>query len=129
MTTKLITITLLTIFLVSCKNQKLICNEIKSVRVPPVVLKDVSFQFMRCRARCFDVNKWEALPIANCPEISHFDLNYDTNDLLNGSNEVVNLPLQECEGLAGFSIYDIGLFIKPTVKRLSEINEATCGGE
>ena len=115
---KLITIILSTIFLTSCKNQKLICKEIDNAKVNPVIMYDVSFVFNRCRARCFDVNEWKTLPISNCPRLID-----DTEDL---TAESVNYEIEKCEGVAGFAIEDIAREIRPNVKRLSDLNKDVC---
>lgn len=121
---KLLTIMLLTIFSTSCKQQKLICKEIESAKINPVVMYDVSFVFNRCRARCFDVNEWKALPISNCPKLNQDQIISESTE--EGFVESVNLDITACEGVAGFSIDDIAREMRPKIKRLSDLNEDIC---
>lgn len=136
MGTKAITILMLMTFLISCKNQKFICREIKNNMIAPTVLYDVSFVFNRCRARCFDANKWETLPISSCPKLIPTDLKFldiveDHDELsklqLKGSPQAVNLDLEDCEGVAGFKVNDMALEIRPKVKRLNDLKIDSCG--
>jgi hypothetical protein len=97
------TILLLTLFLSSC----LTCPKIK-----PRVSCDVSFQFDRCRCRCFDISKVKAVDSKLCG----VDWNSDVKDF----------PLQSCEGIAGFYLEDIAIHIKPEALELKQCVEDTC---
>jgi len=137
MRTKLTTILLLTTFLISgCKNQKFICAEIKSARVAPVAMYDVSFVFNRCRVRCFDVNKWETLPLNSCPQLTppeyeDFLVENNEDELkklgLKGSAEAVNLDINDCEGVIGFKVDSIANELRPKIKRLHSLKVDSCG--
>jgi hypothetical protein len=101
------------IFLSSCKT-KIICAQINSAKIKPVMIYDVSFQFNRCRGRCLDVNKWETVPLNQCS---------GTQEDLGDS---VNFPLESCEGIAGFPFDDIANNIRPNIKKLDAIKEDYC---
>lgn len=115
---KLITIILPMIFLISCKT-KIICGQINSARIVPVMLYDVSFQFNRCRGRCFDVNEWKTLPINRC--IGELDSQY-----IPVIDNAINYPLEYCDGVAGFSLDDMSENIRPKVKELNAIKGDYC---
>jgi len=135
MVIKLLTIITLTIFSISGCKDKIICAEIKSAEIKPVVLYDVSFTFKRCRVRCFDANKWTTLPISSCPVLSAYasdyaesvvnfnELDLDTKKI---NFDAVNLPLEQCEGVAGFSLEDHAKEIGPKVKELNQIKVDNC---
>lgn len=121
---KLTIIALLTIFLTSCKNQKFICSEIKGNRIDPVVMYDVSFVFNRCRARCFDPNEWKTIDSNLCPSMPQGEI---VEEFLDGEFlNSINLPIEECEGMAGFKIEPIAREIRPKIKRLNEIYVDNC---
>lgn len=125
---KLIMILASMIFFGSCKNQKFICSEIRQAKIDPVVMYDISFVFNRCRARCFDVNKWETLPLNSCPQLvppeyEDFKIDYDEK----GVAQAINLDLEDCEGVAGFNLDAIGKEIRPKVKRLASLKVDSCG--
>lgn len=128
---KLITMLLLMTFSVSCKNQKFICAEIKKSEIPPTVMHNINFQFNRCRVRCFDLNKWEALPIKDCPELNPlaeqgFSVSQEVNE--NGvTEESINLEISACDGIIGFSADDASKKVRPSVKALANIKKDSCG--
>lgn len=121
---KIVIIALLMTFLISCKNQKLICNEIRDNRIDNVVMYDVSFVFDRCRARCFDVNEWKTIDAVKCPSMPAGE---PVQTLINGQYiNSIDLPLEDCEGVAGFKIDPIAREIRPKLKRLNEMYNALC---
>ena len=122
-------ILLWTIFLSSCVRQAIICNQIKTSEVKPLMMYDVSFKYSRCRGRCFDANKWETLKMGACvPMITE---PVDTARVLfNGKEEtieVINYPLEHCEDLTGFNYKDMAYEIRPKVKKLHNIKIDNCG--
>jgi len=114
------------IFLTSCKD-KIICKEIKSYAIKPLVLYDVSFQFNRCRARCFNANKWITLPINSCPELSAYASDYPETFQITKDGETVNLPLEQCEGVSGFYLNDMATELRPKIKSLDSLKTENCG--
>lgn len=101
---RLITILLLTTFLGSCRSVQtsVICSEIRNQEINPVELCDISFQFLRCRCRQFDMNSWAS------------------------TSEAVDYPLEHCDGMAGFKLDDMALEIRPKVKALYRLKENLC---
>jgi hypothetical protein len=79
------------------------------------MLYDISFQFDRCRGRCFDLNEWKALPMNMCAGMESYAL-----------AESINLPLESCEGIAGFTIEDMAVEIRPKIKKLDAIKKDYC---
>lgn len=129
-TIKLIMILLWMIFLTSCKSQ-IVCSQIKEAEIVPTPMCDISFQFNRCRCRCFDLNRWDSLPLRYCPDM-RVELGFvDYSDSFAkekkfSSTEAVNLPLNACEGLVGFNYKHIASNIRPKVKQLNIIKEDNC---
>jgi len=101
-------------FIVSCK-KKLVCNEIENNLIPPLILSDISFQFNRCRIRCFDFNEWKELDMKMCKGFEQLT-----------DEKSIDLPIDACDGLAGFSNEDMALEIKPRIKRLNAIKNDVC---
>lgn len=128
---KTIIILTLTIFLGSCKDQKLICKEIRNNAISPTVMYDISFVFNRCRARCFDANQWTTLPLRDCPRLSSFATDHpETVVSLEDKGkqvEAVDLDLYQCEGVAGFNIDDHARELRPKVKRYHDLKTDYCG--
>lgn len=118
----------LMIFTVSCKT-KIICSQVKSTQIKPLILKDINFQFNRCRARCFDFNSWEELPFNKCashvvPErfISFKEEEFSKE----GVKLAENYPIEFCDGMGGFSNVDMAIEIKPKIKKLNAIKNDYC---
>ena len=123
-------------FIVSCK-KKLVCSEIENNLIPPLILSDISFQFNRCRIRCFDFNEWRELSMDKCPQAYGY---FKPSEELEAMNErelknfkaelskilSTDLPIEACDGLAGFSNEDMALEIKPRIKRLNAIKNDVC---
>jgi predicted alpha/beta superfamily hydrolase len=101
---RLIMIALLMIFSGSCQtvNQKVVCSQIRKHEIPVVKMCDISFKFNRCRCRNFDLNSWNAV------------------------GEAENLPLEQCEGVAGFFVEDIAVKIRPNIKAMYRLKENLC---
>jgi hypothetical protein len=100
---------LLMIFLSSCRTA-IICQQVESSKIPFVKLYDVSFKYDRCGVRCFDLNTWATVPLEKC-----------------GENLSESLPLESCEGIAGFSLSDMAIEIRPKIKKLNQIKIDACG--
>jgi len=107
--TKKLTIVLATIFLVSCRGA-LICKEIKSTVIKPLVNCDISLEFKRCRCRCFNLNNFTKLDDKLCGE-----------DFESG-----NYPIETCNNVAGFILDDWTTEIKPKIKKLDRIKRDNC---
>lgn len=101
------------IFLTSCKT-KIICAQINSAKIKPIMIYDVSFKYSRCRGRCLDINNWTTVPLNQCAGVAE--------DL----GESVNLPLESCEGISGFVVEDIADDIRPNIKKLDAIKADYC---
>lgn len=112
---KRLTIILLILFSITSCKTKIVCSQIESAKIAPLILYDISFQFNRCRARCFDLNKWVTLPLNQCAGMEGYNL-----------SESANLPLESCEGVAGFSIDDMAKEIRPKIKKLDSIKIDYC---
>jgi hypothetical protein len=108
--TKVLIILMSTIFLgaTSCK-RKIICSEINSTDIKPLVSCDISFQFNRCRCRCFDLDQFQTVDDKFCSDFRSGDY-----------------PLEYCEGLSGFFIEDMAINIKPNIIHLNEIKADNC---
>jgi len=102
------------LFLISCKSA-IICNQINSAKIVPILLYDISFKFDRCRVRCFDFNSWATLPLNKCVGME-----------LRTEEGAINLPLENCEGLSGFSINDMAYELRPKIKKLDQIKKDYC---
>lgn len=127
-------IMLLTIFLNSCKT-KIICAQIKSAEIKPLKLCDISFQFKRCRCRCFDINKWNTLPIKQCTELATYadenpqsftPENIDSSLDKISQSESVNLPIESCDAIGGFTLNDMAKEIMPNIKKLNAVKNDYC---
>lgn len=125
---QILTTLLLTIFLVSCAScnqveRKLVCKGVESARFSIKPKYDISFKFNRCRVRCFDESRWLVVSVALCPSIpvDFYGLEKDAE------GEAVNLPLEDCENVAGFKLEDVALDIKPKILKLNAIKEDQCG--
>lgn len=107
---RIITMLLLTTFLVSCKT-KIICAEIKRNKFKAVPFCDISFKpVARCRCRCFDLNDYETVEDLACGE------NFTSG----------NFPLEECDQIAGPSLQDWAVEIRPKIKRYSQVRDTYC---
>ena len=121
----LIMIPLSTIFLTNCPKQAIICAQIESAKIKPLMLFDTSFKYDRCRGRCFDFNSWNTLPIKSCIGKSEF-LTDKILDEKGNEIEVINYPIEFCEGVAGFSYIDMASEIRPKIKKLDGIKKDYC---
>lgn len=136
----LITILLTTFFLSSCRSveRRVICGEINIYQIKPVPMCDISFQFNRCRCRCFDYNQWTTISDIN--QCAQFNENlpfkkYDPplvaiNKILNGEItrviSVKDYPLEYCDGIAGSFLSDIAKDVRPNIKALNEVKNKLC---
>lgn len=87
---------LLMIFLISC-----------NAHIRPQLLRDISFQFDRCRIRCWDIANQETIPFQMC------DDRYQ-------SKGAIDFPIEYCDGIAGFKLEVIAEYILPDVKEAIE---------
>ncbi len=102
------------IFTVSCKT-KIICQQVESTKIKPIILSEVSFEFMRCRIRCFDFNEWKELDMKQCKGFESLT-----------DEKSINLPIEACDGIAGFSNEDMAIEVKPKIKKLNAIKNDVC---
>lgn len=117
---KLSMMLLLMIFLTNCRT-KIICSQIENSKFPPLLMYDISFKFERCRARCMDINTWTTLPLAKC------GVKLDDTELMAIiADNSINYALEKCEGVAGFSIDDVALTVRPTIKKLDQLRKDSC---
>jgi len=91
---KAITISLLMTFSISCKGPK----------IKPKILCDVSFEFDRCRCRCYDLMKIKTTEPIRCD--------------IDSESKAWNLPIEECEGITGFYAKDLTKKILPKLKKI-----------
>ncbi len=110
---RMLTTALVIIFLASCKT-KIICSQVKSATIKPIVLCDLSMQFNRCRCRCFNANRWAEVEDRACKW--RYPEPFKKGDY----------PIDYCEGIAGFYLEDIAQEVKPKVKKLSRIKTDYC---
>lgn len=97
-----------------CAIKKIVCAQVKSYEMKPLVLCDVSFQFNRCRCRCFDPNTWQSLPLNQCKEFE------------GAQGDAIRYAINHCEGLVGFFDVDIATEIKPKVNALNGVKKDYC---
>lgn len=120
----------LMIFIVSCETQqKIYCAQIKSATIKPLLLRDINFQFNRCRIRCFDVNTWGELPFNQCAPVQagiEFT-SFKEDVIIKGKKMAENYPIELCDGIAGFTNTDMAVEIKPKIKKLNSIKNDLCG--
>lgn len=125
----------------SCKSfeTRLICEQIELYKIEPIKSCDISFQFDRCRCRCFDFNKWQALDAKFCPEFNNeviLNIVRFTDDkgirvakavaTKTERFQAVDYPIEHCEGLSGYNIKDAAIKVRPNVKALNEVKEQLC---
>jgi hypothetical protein len=60
------------------------------------------------------MNDWKTLPLNECKGFE------------DSTGEVIDLPLEECEGLSGFSVEDMAKEVKPNIKKLGRIKDDYC---
>jgi len=125
----LTTTVMLMIFLVSCTSckfrSKVICAQVRQATVKPLPFYDLSFKFNRCRARCFSMGDWENRPIDECPDLRGMN-SFVTKTSSGKEVEVVDLPIDYCEGVSGPIAEDWGREIKPKMRSLIRMRETYC---
>jgi hypothetical protein len=114
-TIKLITTTLLTIFLVSCRGPQ----------INPKVIGDISFQFDRCRVTCFDIMNVSSTKKERCnitkrlpkewPVFYSLETTKKGKDFLQFNPG--NYDLLTCDGLIGFHVDVYAKKVKPWAKK------------
>jgi len=110
-TTKLITILLLTIFLVSCQGPQIL----------PKVGTNLSFKFNRCRLFCYDLMRAKSVNPELCNKEykenqefpGFYEISYDENDDEYLEFIPGNYPIEYCDETLGFYISDYAIDIKP----------------
>lgn len=117
------------IFLASCTTscklkKKLICAQVKQATVKPLPFYDVSFKFNRCRARCFSMGDWESKPISQCPSLAGMN----SIKIKEGKKkiEVIDFPIEYCEGISGPVVEDWAEEIKPKMRALIRMRGTYC---
>jgi len=133
-------------FLNSCRSfeRQVICKEIDLYQIKPVPMCDISFQFNRCRCRCFDYNKWETLPdLKHCKNFEELVVKksgflnnlivkttrvvkIDENGNVKESYQAKDFPIEYCEGIAGPFLSDIATNVRPNIKALHEVKNKLC---
>ena len=113
----------LTIFLTSSCKDAIICAQINSAKIKPLVLKDISFQFDRCRIRCFDINTWATFPSLNACEEFKDDLETPEKE---NEEPYRDYEIKYCDGLSGFDVKDMAKVVRPKIKELAQIKEDNC---
>jgi len=103
---------LLMIFITSsCKiSRKLVCKQIENSRMKPMIHRDLSIKFQRCRIRCFNFNTMKTIKDKHCGD-----------DFRSG-----NYGMEMCHGLAGFLNDDWAIELKPKVKKLNNLHYNLC---
>lgn len=116
------------IFLASCNSieRKAICKEINQTAYTLKPLYDINIQELRCRARCYNWDAQESVSLKECKELEADMMKHPVEVDKATGDEVVVLPLMRCHNIAGFSIKDIGLDIKPKTLRRAAIMEDKC---
>ena len=115
-TTKMITTTLLTIFLVSCRGPQ----------INPQVVADISFHFNRCRVTCFDIMKAKKAKKHYCnitkkipdefPIFYSLELDKKGREYLKFNPG--NYELLTCDGLIGFHVDTYAKKVRPWAKKV-----------
>lgn len=96
-------------------NTNIVCAQIKKHQIVPVKNCDISFEFNRCRCRCFDYNSWDRLDLASCPDFAGLE-----------GNRAIDLDIKECEGISGFLLEDAATKIRPNIKALHVLKGNLC---
>lgn len=110
-----------------CKRvkQALVCAQVKQAIIKPLPFYDVSFKFDRCRARCFSMGNWENRPVDQCSELK--GMNYETVTTESGKRvQVVDFPIEHCEGVSGPVAEDWAREIKPKMRSLVRMRGTYC---
>lgn len=138
---KTITMLLMMFSLNACRSfeTKVVCEQIEQYKIEPIKACDISFQFNRCRCRCFDFNKWQALDAKMCPDFNNKVIKQivrftDDAGVITAKNistkeerfQAVDFPIEHCEGLSGYNIKDAATKVRPNVKALNEVKEQLC---
>lgn len=114
-TTKTITILLLTTFLASCKGPQ----------INPQVVADISFHFNRCRVTCYDVMKAASTNKEKCNITKNiprdFPVFYSLETSKKGKDYLQfnpgNYSLETCDQVVGFFIPTYSKKIRPWAKK------------
>jgi hypothetical protein len=120
-------------FLSGCNTieRKLLCQQIKDYTIKPIPMCDVSFQFARCRCRCFDYNNWEALPLNKCERFQEerpsLISEMDQETKKRNQVEVVDFNIGYCDGIGGFFAADAAQEVRPNIKALADVKKDYCG--
>lgn len=93
----------------------LTCAQIKSSKLKPMPLCDISFAKDRCRCRCFSFTDYREVDDENCkwPDDSIF---------FSGDYEI-----ETCEGIAGFFVEEWAREVRPKIRRLDNLYGNLCG--
>lgn len=110
-------------FLISSCKDKIVCEQINSAQIRPVVIKNLSFVFNRCRVACFNLNTWNTYKSLNAcqqfkddpntPEIEH-------------AEEYEDYDVSFCDNLLGFDAAEAAKNIRPKIKELAAIKKDNC---
>lgn len=89
---------------------KLTCKQIRAAKIKSLPLCDVSFQYNRCRCRCFNLTEYKRVEDAQCGE------DFESGDY----------DLEQCEGLAGFIAEEWPREVEPKIKKLQNLYGNLC---
>lgn len=101
---KMVTMMLLMISLVACRSfeRALVCNEVEENKLGELLMCHYSVKFDKCKCKMMDLD--------NFAEITN----------------LVEYPLDYCDGLAGFKVDTWSEEIGPKLKALSRLKEERC---
>lgn len=120
---KTTTILLLTTFLISSCKDKIICEQINSAKIRPLIIKNISFEFNRCRISCFDLNTWSTYKSLNACE--EYKDDPETDEIENAETNR-EFPVSYCDNLLGFDASDMAKYVRPKIKELASIKKDNC---
>ena len=90
----------------------LISTTCQAPRIKPQIVCDYSYQFDRCRCRCYDNMKLKRVPPIECNQF--FD------------EEEWEISLHECDGLTGWFIDDVNIEVLPWAKKTRQYYKDKC---
>lgn len=90
--------------------RKLICKDVQRQEINSMPFYDVSFQFNRCRVRCFNLTDYTIVDDSECGP-----------SFVSG-----NYPLSACEGVQGFITEEWAAEVRPKLKNLRSVYLDEC---
>lgn len=99
------------IFISGCKTS-LICTEITRNMIKPIIVREISVKYNRCRHKCVDIHTFKSYPLKHCG--------------IDSMEYAMNTDLLECDGTSGFSNADYLTEVKPKLLRFTDMKRDYC---